>query len=251
MTSGCNLDAVAVVGVEGRDRKEVFEGVTKVEVDMLLVVLLSKVDRTTEITSSKADRLTSTIASKSRSRCAGDKKISPLVVPAVVKSAEESASQPSVVSSPAICNGCLNQPSVFMPDSAEPVVDKCSILKPADAEIPDGLNVGALCCYTAVVAKEVEVMPEVKESPIVESHVPVWSLYCNNQAVVAGTFGLPWCTNKTPATPMKDFFGSKLFQCDFSCAVCYKLNKPLDYAPRLLINEMIGEFKEVPAFAAH
>uniref|UniRef100_A0A915EKP4 Uncharacterized protein n=1 Tax=Ditylenchus dipsaci TaxID=166011 RepID=A0A915EKP4_9BILA len=46
-------------------------------------------------------------------------------------------------------------------------------------------------------------------------------------------------------------FGSKLFQCDFSCAVCYKLNKPLDYASRLLINEMIGEFKEVPAFAAH
>uniref|UniRef100_A0A915CPP8 LIM/homeobox protein Awh n=1 Tax=Ditylenchus dipsaci TaxID=166011 RepID=A0A915CPP8_9BILA len=92
------------------------------------------------MTSSKADRLTSNTASKSRSRCAGDKKISPLVVPAVVKSAEEFASQPSVVSSPAVSNGCLNQPSVFMPASAEPVVDKCSILKPADAEIPDGLN---------------------------------------------------------------------------------------------------------------
>uniref|UniRef100_A0A915DKC2 DNA-directed RNA polymerase n=1 Tax=Ditylenchus dipsaci TaxID=166011 RepID=A0A915DKC2_9BILA len=97
------------------------------------------------MTSSKADRLTSNTASKSRSRCAGDKKISPLVVPAVVKSAEEFASQPSVVSSPAVSNGCLNQPSVFMPASAEPVVDKCSILKPADAEIPDGLNVFQKC----------------------------------------------------------------------------------------------------------
>uniref|UniRef100_A0A915D077 Uncharacterized protein n=1 Tax=Ditylenchus dipsaci TaxID=166011 RepID=A0A915D077_9BILA len=108
------------------------------------------------MTSSKADRLTSNTASKSRSRCAGDKKISPLVVPAVVKSAEESASQPSVVFSLAISNGRLSQPSVFMPASAEPVVDKCSILEPADAEIPDGLNVGALCCSTAVVAKEVK-----------------------------------------------------------------------------------------------
>uniref|UniRef100_A0A915DE85 Uncharacterized protein n=1 Tax=Ditylenchus dipsaci TaxID=166011 RepID=A0A915DE85_9BILA len=66
----------------------------------------------------------------------------------------------------AISNGCLSQPSVFMPASAEPVVDKCSILKPADAEIPDGLNVGALCCSTAVVAKEVEVMEEAPESPL-------------------------------------------------------------------------------------
>uniref|UniRef100_A0A915E0Q9 Uncharacterized protein n=1 Tax=Ditylenchus dipsaci TaxID=166011 RepID=A0A915E0Q9_9BILA len=56
--------------------------------------------------------------------------------------------------------------------------------------------------------------------------------------------------NNVPA-PMEDFFGSKLFQCDSSCPVCYKLNKPLDYSPRLLVNEMTGEFKEVPAFAAH
>uniref|UniRef100_A0A915EK61 Tudor domain-containing protein n=1 Tax=Ditylenchus dipsaci TaxID=166011 RepID=A0A915EK61_9BILA len=62
---------------------------------------------------------------------------------------------------------------------------------------------------------------------------------------------MSWYMSGYHTAPMKDFFGSKLFQCDFSCAVRYKLNKPLDYAPRLLINEMIGEFKEVPAFAAH
>uniref|UniRef100_A0A915DBG1 Uncharacterized protein n=1 Tax=Ditylenchus dipsaci TaxID=166011 RepID=A0A915DBG1_9BILA len=103
------------------------------------------VDQTKVITISKADRLTSTTASKSRSRCAGDKKLSPLVVPAMVKSAEKSASQPSVVSSPAVFKECFDQSSVFQPASAEPVV-LCSILKPADASIPDGLNVLLRCC---------------------------------------------------------------------------------------------------------
>uniref|UniRef100_A0A915DG39 Homeodomain protein Msx n=1 Tax=Ditylenchus dipsaci TaxID=166011 RepID=A0A915DG39_9BILA len=104
-----------------------------------LVPRRCEVDQTEEITSSKADRLTSTTASKSRSRCAGDKKLSPLVVPAMVKSAEESANQPSVVSSPAVFKECFDQSSVFQPASAESVV-LCSNLKPADASIPDGLN---------------------------------------------------------------------------------------------------------------
>uniref|UniRef100_A0A915DF05 Uncharacterized protein n=1 Tax=Ditylenchus dipsaci TaxID=166011 RepID=A0A915DF05_9BILA len=121
------------------------------------ITFLFKVDQTEEITSSKADRLTSTTASKSRSRCAGDKKLSPLVVPAMVKSAEESANQPSVVSSPAVFKECFDQSSVFQPASAESVV-LCSNLKPADASIPDevGKYDRGVCRYAGGVGRYAE-----------------------------------------------------------------------------------------------
>uniref|UniRef100_A0A915ETS0 Uncharacterized protein n=1 Tax=Ditylenchus dipsaci TaxID=166011 RepID=A0A915ETS0_9BILA len=92
------------------------------------------VDETVE-TSSKADRLTSTTASSSRSCCAGDEKISPLVVRAVVKPAKEISNQPAVFkpasvndgsscsaqdvrrSSEAVANAKIKQLSAFIPAS--------------------------------------------------------------------------------------------------------------------------------------
>uniref|UniRef100_A0A915CYP8 Uncharacterized protein n=1 Tax=Ditylenchus dipsaci TaxID=166011 RepID=A0A915CYP8_9BILA len=149
----------------------------------------STFDQTREITSSEADRLAANTASKSRSRCDGELSKFSLVVPAVVKSAEESANQPSVVSSLAIYNGCIDQCSALKPAAVKP-----SVLD-SDVQLRISVRHVDQFCSNAVVAKAVEEAPE---SLLLESHVPVSPLYCDNQALVAGSSGLPWCINKVP-----------------------------------------------------
>uniref|UniRef100_A0A915DFV3 Uncharacterized protein n=1 Tax=Ditylenchus dipsaci TaxID=166011 RepID=A0A915DFV3_9BILA len=58
-------------------------------------------------------------------------------------------------------------------------------------------------------------------------------------------------TSESGRSVVLNLSGSQQFLCTSNCPNCHERSKRLDMSPRLLVNELTGELKQVPAFAVH